>query len=99
MSDEKPFATGLRGTGGGVDFNLLLEQTTLSDEEKAKLDNDRKKLLAEKEKLEKQLSVFSEKTPEAAKEDSPHSLPSNADSTPEHRQIPPEPSLWMPKAR
>jgi valyl-tRNA synthetase len=68
LKPASPFSPGLPGVGGGIHFNLLMVKAELSAEEIARLENDRKKLLLEKEKLEKQLAAFSEKTPAAVKE-------------------------------
>jgi hypothetical protein len=68
LKQESPFSPGLPGTGGGIHFNLLMIKGEISPEERAKLENDRKKLLLEKEKLERQLAAFSEKTPAAVKD-------------------------------
>ena len=68
LKPASPFSPGLPGVGGGIHFNLLMVKTELSGEEKIRLENDRKNLLLEKEKLEKQLTAFSEKTPAAVKE-------------------------------
>jgi len=68
LKPSSPFSPGLPGVGGGIHFNLLMVKAELSGEEKIRLENDRKKLLLEKEKLEKQLAAFSEKTPAAVKD-------------------------------
>ena len=68
MLPDESFSSGLSGVAGGYDFNLLIANDPPTADERTKLENDRNKLVAEKEKLEKQLSVFSEKTPAAVTE-------------------------------
>ncbi len=60
--------SGIPGIGGNIHFNLIMTGAKLAEDERAKLEADRTKLLAEKEKLGKQLAVFSDKTPAAVKE-------------------------------